>query len=525
MMKRRVGLGVLMAGLVAIAFVTGAWLERPQPAAHGTVYQQARLFEAVLGAIRAHYVDSISETDLYYRATTGIVDHLRDPYSALLVNDAYRRFQQDIAGTHDGLGLQVDLRAGAVVIAAVAPGSPGERDGLLPGDRIVSIDGQPTKGWNVEEASSALRGDPGTEVTLVVRRLGESDSSTHRLFRRAVHLPAASHGVLLPDSVGVVRVDVITSTSAAELEASVDSLRQRGMRSLVLDLRYCPGGILNQGIAIADLFLDPGQLIGTLRGRTPEETTEFRAKSDQAWPGLPVALLVNGGTASSAEIIATALQDHDRAVVVGTSTYGKAAVQSTLALSDSIAIRLTTARWYGPSGRTIQRPGLIPPDPAAPPVPADSAAPLEFYTDAGRAVPSNRGVVPDVIVGPVERTPAEQAFRRAVGEALPHYYDLLAAFAQEQRVAGVIRDTTVIITPRLRHDFIERLKNEQVPIPPELLPAIQPMIDRDLREAIAGEVFGAAAADRLRLAADPQLQRAIGALAEVPGVEAALAAH
>jgi carboxyl-terminal processing protease len=510
-MKRRISLLSLMAGLLVLAFFTGGWLKRPEPAANNNVYQQARLFETVLSAIRRSYVDSISEPDLYFRATTGIVDHLHDPYSALLVDGAYRKYENDLSGSYVGLGLQLDLRAGAVVVAAVDPDSPAEHDGILPGDRIMSIDGRPTKGLNVGQASEALQGEPGTEVTLVIRRVGEPDA-THRLARRMVHVRAASPGILLPDSIGVVTLSRITATSARELRESIDSLRREGMKALVLDLRYNPGGVLSQGVAVADLFLDRGELVATLRGRNPGDVTAFRAEQDQAWPGLPLAVVVNGGTASSAEIIAAALQDHDRAVVVGTQSYGKGAVQSTIPLGDGLALKLTTARWYAPSGRTVQRPGQFPRDGAA--APADTTESLRFYSDSGRPLDNAAGIIPDLRATPQQLTAGEAAFRHELGGELSRYYDLLTAFAQELRESETPPDSNFQVTAQLRADFRMRMEREGLTVPRSVFEGARSMIDRDLEEAIAQELFGPTVAARRAVVHDRQIQAAVRALAD-----------
>lgn len=512
-MKRRISAVSLVAGLLVLAFFTGGWLKRPAPAANNNVYQQARLFETVLSAIRQHYVDSISEPDLYFRATTGIVDHLHDPYSALLVDGAYRKYEGDLAGSYGGLGLQLDLRAGIVTVAAVDPDSPAEHEGLLPGDRIVSIDGRPTKGLNVGQASEALRGEPGTEVTLVIRRVGEPEA-THRLSRRMVHVRAASPGILLSDSIGVVTLSRITAVSAQELRESVDSLRREGMKALVLDLRYNPGGVLNQGVEVADLFLDRGELVATLRGRNPDDVTAFRAEQNQAWPGLPLAVVVNGGTASSAEIVAAALQDHDRAVIVGTPSYGKGAVQSTIPLGDGLGLKLTTGRWYAPSGRTVQRPGQFPRENEGRTPAADTAEGAGYFSDAGRPMMNASGIVPDLTVAPRQLTKAETQFRHALGGELPRYYDLLTAFAQELRQSDAPPDSSFRVTARLRGEFRNRLQREGVTVPAAVFDAAEPMIDRDLEEAIAQELFGSAAAARRTVVHDPQIQAAVHALAD-----------
>jgi carboxyl-terminal processing protease len=511
-MRARWGLIALVTGLVTVAFFTGAWLRRPEPAANDNVYQQARLFEDVLAAIRAHYVDSIPETDLYFRATTGTVDHLRDPYSMLLVGDDYRRFKGRLDGVADGLGVQLDLRGGRLTVAGTTPGSPAERDGLLAGDQLLALDGVPTKGWNLERAAAALRPEAGDTVAVTVKRAGVPAPITHRLVGGRVHVRAISSGVLLDDGVGVVALRIVNDSAARELGETVDSLRALGMRSLVLDLRSNPGGVLSQGIAAAQLFLDQGQRIGTLRGRTERQTTEYAADSAQRWPGLPVVLLVNGATASSAEIIAGALQDHDRAVVVGATTLGKGAVQSTIPLGRDVAVKLTTARWYTPSGRGVQRPlrGL----PFAP----DTTA--VFRSDHGRSLPNASGIHPDVPLAFDAPSRAELAFAFALGGDLSAYRDVLAAYAAELAA----RDTTpqlaaaglesLQVTPAMRAEIGRRLRKAGLEVPPAVLRGAAAKLDRDFGEELARAGGGEDAAERRRLREDREVRAAAAMLHE-----------
>ncbi|HEU4698348.1 MAG TPA: S41 family peptidase [Gemmatimonadales bacterium] len=503
-MRARWGMITLVAGLVTVAFFTGGWLKRPEPAANGNVYQQARLFEDVLAAIRTQYVDSISETDLYFRATTGTVDHLRDPYSMLLVGDAYRRFTDKLNGTTDGLGLQLDLRDGKLAVAGTTPGSPAERDGLLPGDLLLTIDGTATKGWNIERAEAALRPEPGDTVTVTVRRAGIADVITHRLVSGRVHVRATSPGILLDQGVGVVALRVVSDSAARELAETVDSLRALGMTSLVVDLRSNPGGMLNQGIALAGLFLDRGQTIGTLRGRTERQTTVYTAEGPERWPDLRVALLVNGGTASSAEIFAGALQDHDRAVVVGAPTLGKGAVQSTIPLGRDVAVKLTTARWSTPSGRGIQRPlqGL----------PFNPDTTEIFRTDSGRPVPNAHGILPDVRLPRTQPAPAELALADALGGDLSAYRDVLEAYATELATQGQVTSDTLAVTPAMRREVAQRLHAAGLRVPARVYEAAAAVVDRDLGQELTRAAFGAAAADRRRLREDAQVHAAAALL-------------
>ena len=516
--RKRLGLATLLAGLLAVAF-TGGWLSRPEPAANGTVYQQARLFEDVLTAIRRHYVDSIDETDLYFRATKGIVEHLNDPFSTLLADDSYRRYNEQLSGNWDGLGLQLDLRAGKLFVAAVTPGSPAGRGGIQPGDQLLAIDSVPTKGLNLGQATESLRGDAGTAVMLHVRRGGIGDPVVHRIVRAPIHVPATT-GVLLDSGVGVVTLSGITSASAGEFRRTVDSLRAEGMTSLVLDLRHNRGGFVRQGAEIADLMLHEGQAIGVLEGRTEDETQRYAATRAEPWPDLRIALVVNGGTASAAEIIAGALQDHDRAVIVGTPTYGKGAVQSTVPLGREIALKLTTAHWRTPSGRSIQRPVQLPKDDeirrAAGLVPsgrADERPPERWLlTDNGRAVRDGHGIEPDLTVWEAAGDPGAAIIARSLGGDLTPFYEAVEALVTDLPAA----DST------MGDSLLAGLRRDGFGISDRAWRRAAPFVEQQLGDELARHRTGELELRRRILARDAQLQAAVSLVTDTERMDSLL---
>src|SRR3954453_3255933 len=258
------------------------------------------------------------------------------------------------------------------------------RGAFAPGDVILSIEGKTPAGWSARRLEEALAGGTGTSVTVLVRPWGSSTPVLRRLTRTVVHVPAASEGVFLGSGVGYIELRRISDGAAAELRQAINRLVDDGMTSLVLDLRGDPGGLINEGVKVASLFLHPGDTVAISEGRSPEHSKVYLAGLSGGWHDLRVALLVNHGTASSAELIAGALQDHDRAVLAGTPTFGKGVLQTTYPLADEVALKLTTARWFTPSGRSVQRPradtaggvGNRPP----------SLQPRTFRTDAGRPV-------------------------------------------------------------------------------------------------------------------------------------------
>jgi carboxyl-terminal processing protease len=524
-MKQRWGLIVVVA---AISFVSGGWLLQRGVASGGNVYQQARLFDDVLGHVSAYYVDSIGETDLYDRATRGMLEQLKDPYSVLLTGDDYRALTEQTSGNYAGLGIQIDVRDGWITVVAPLPDTPAERAGVTTGDQIIEVDGRSTEGWKNDEAVKALRGEAGTKVTITVRRSGVADPIAYNLTRAQIHIRSVPPGTLFEGGIGYISLNPVAETSAEELRSEITGMKTKGMKSLILDLRLNPGGLLDQGVKVADLFLDQKQEIVATRGRARGSTKEFYDEVKQAWPELPIVILVNDGTASAAEIIAGALQDHDRAVVVGTPTFGKGLVQTLFPLGDGVALKLTTARWYTPSGRTIQRIAKNEEDQAeqaaveaGDTVPgasdkehSDSAIrsrPI-YHTDAGRIVRGGGGIVPDLVIRPDTLSGGEKEFAKALGSHLPEYRDVLTTFALEAKKNGTVRSEAFTVTPEMRQQVYERLRAKGIDLTPAAYEGANGLITEQLGYEIARYAFGRPAEFRRRAHDDKQLQTAMGLL-------------
>jgi carboxyl-terminal processing protease len=525
-MKQRWG----VIGLVAvISFLSGGWLLQQGVASDGNVYQQARLFDDVLGHVSTYYVDSIGETDLYQKATRGMLEQLKDPYSVLLTGDDYKALTEQTSGNYAGLGIQIDVRDGWITVVAPLPETPAERAGIETGDQIIEVDGKSTEGWKNDEAVKALRGDAGSKVAITIRRAGITDPLKYRLTRAQIHMRSVPPGTLFDAGVGYISLNPVSETSAEELRQEITAMKGKGMKSLIMDLRGNPGGLLDQGVKVADLFLDSRQEIVSTRGRARGSTKEFYDEAKQAWPDLPIIVLVNDGTASAAEIIAGALQDHDRAVVVGAPTFGKGLVQTLFPLGEGVALKLTTARWYTPSGRTIQRIAkdeedqatqaamavvadtvLNAPDKAS----TDSALKQRpiFHTDAGRVVRGGGGIVPDLVVRPDTLTGPEREFAKALGNGFPQYRDALTSIALEAKKTHGIRSESFKVTPAMRQEVYTRLRSHDVDISESVFNGAGALIDEQLGYEVARYVFGRPAEFRRRAANDSQMQTAMGLL-------------
>ncbi|HRP07611.1 MAG TPA: S41 family peptidase [Gemmatimonadales bacterium] len=524
---RRWLLVVLIGG---ISFASGGWL------LHGTDTRAApsmggdQLFEQVLGAVRQYYVDSLPNDTLMSRAAHGLLYTLGDPYSTLLEGEDYRQLTEQTTGNYGGLGIQIDVRDGAIVVVAPLPQTPAERAGIEAGDQIVAIDGKTTSGFSQDDALKTLRGEPGTSVNLQVRRPGLQQLLPFKVTRETIHSRSVQTGTMLDDRVGLIQLNPVSETSATELRQEIERLRKSGMKALILDLRGNPGGLLDQGVAVSDLFLDEGQQIVSTRGRAEGMSRSFADEHEQRWPEMPVAVLVNQWSASAAEIIAGALQDNDRAVVVGVPTFGKGLVQSLFRLDRNRALKLTTARWYTPSGRSIQRDlsseeeqvrgaeeragGL---DQAA----IDSLP--THRTISGRIVRGGGGIVPDRVVTGDTVTTGERDFLRELGGGISDYRDALVSTAIAIKERGLVSNQGFQVTDQMRQMVFDHLARNDVNLTDEAKQGGRKLIDEWLSYEISRYVFGREVELRRRARDDNQVSTALELLQKAESPAALMA--
>lgn len=510
-MKKRWGLIMFVA---AISFFSGGWLLRGASAKSNKI-EGPELLGRVLQFVSEYYVDSIPPDSVYHMAAAGTLAELHDPYSGLEEGEDYRQLTEVISGNYGGLGMQIDVRGGWITIVAPLPETPAARAGIEAGDQIIEVDGKSTQGISQENALKVLRGTPGSSVALKVHRPGFATPLPFKLTRELIHNRSVQPGTMLENGIGYISLVSVSDSSAREMSREIDSLIPKGLKGLILDLRNNPGGSLDQGAAVSDVFLDPGAKIVSTHGRFAEMNKEFTDKAPQKYGKLPVVVLVNEFSASAAEIIAGALQDNDRAVVVGVPTFGKGLVQSFWTLGPGAGLKLTTGRWFTPSGRTIQRTAKSQAeqyalaelqasgkDSTAKPLPT-------FKTISGRLVKGGGGIVPDRIVRSDTLTEGEKNFAKAIGTNVTPYRDALTATALEVKAKKEVTSESFKVTPEMRQALVDRLKAKGIPLTPEAVAGGTSLLDDQLSWEIARYVFGREGELRRRNADDPQVHAAL----------------
>jgi carboxyl-terminal processing protease len=344
-------------GLAQVAARPGApswWPDRARD-------RNVRYFREVLQLVKENYVGDapVGYDDLTRAALDGMVGSL-DPHSQFLHADEFQQTEDELTNAFGGVGIQVEQRDGHIVVITPIAGTPAERAGLRRGDRLEKIDGQELANPTIEKTVKLVRGEPDTWVTLTVFRPAQNRNLDFRLKRERIRLDSVRHAEVRPGGIGYLQLTVFSERTGDEFKAALTGLERQGLRALIIDLRNNPGGLLDAAIEVCELFFDRDELIVYTQGRTPESREDFKAGGGNGRRTYPIAILVNGGSASAAEIVAGAMKDTKRAVIVGEKTFGKGSVQSVLELRDGEGVRLTTARYYTPSGLTIHEKGIQP---------------------------------------------------------------------------------------------------------------------------------------------------------------------
>ena len=357
-MRRNILAGAAFAGiLAALSAVEGIWTQsfaRPQD-----VYDSLKTFSDVLTLVEGNFVNEIEPRVLIQNAIQGMVSRL-DPHSAYMPPDLYREMQVETKGSFGGLGIEITLKDDVLTVVAPIEDSPAFVAGIKTGDKIVKVDNELTKNMTLVDAVKKMRGKPGTQLQLSIMRDGFKEPKSMLLKRDIIKIKSVKYKKL-DDRYACIRIAQFQETAAEEFKKAVKALRadMPQFKGLVLDLRGNPGGLLDQAVKISDEFIDSGLIVST-EGRSDSQKMEFQAKADQNTLSFPLIVLVNSGSASASEIVAGALQDHNKAIIVGTQTFGKGTVQTIYPLGDGSGLRITTAKYFTPNHRSIQEKGITP---------------------------------------------------------------------------------------------------------------------------------------------------------------------
>ena len=346
----------LFAGIAGILFVTA-----PSAgfAESSETYRQLNLLGDVFERVRADYVEDVTDKELIESAIKGMLSSL-DPHSTYLNADTYKRMQETTRGEFGGLGIEVSMENGFVKVISPIEDTPAYRAGVKPGDLITHLDDEPVLGLTLREAVDKMRGPINTDITLTVARTG-TEKPVKITIKRGI-IPVRSVRGRTEDKIGYVRISAFTEQTEPGLRKAITEIKGKlggDMEGLILDLRSNPGGLLDQAVAVSDAFLNRGEIVST-RGRRTQDSKRYNARGGDLVEGMPMIVLIDGGSASASEIVAGALQDHKRAIILGTKSFGKGSVQTIMPLGPHGAIRLTTSRYYTPSGRSIQATGIDP---------------------------------------------------------------------------------------------------------------------------------------------------------------------
>jgi len=505
---------------VVLSALVGGFFGSSVLATQDEVQQQYRVFTAALAAVEREYVEDVPSDRLVYGAIEGMLKTL-DPHSSFFDPKQYAQMRERQEGKYYGLGIQIQVIDGDITVMSIFEGSPAYKKGLRRGDVIARISGADAKGWTSEQAVSKLKGPKGTTVNISLRRRGYDDLINLDVERDEVNIVTVRGAFMIDKDTGYIKLGDFSETSDDEVGAALKQLTEKGMKRLVFDLRDNPGGPLDQAIRVANRFLPRGDMIVYTRGRISNSDQDYHAEEDSSFTHLPLVVLVNRNSASASEIVTGALQDHDRGLVVGETTFGKALVQSVYRISGNAGLALTTGRYYTPSGRMIQRPWDGSFDEYLTYTLRDQKADREHsgaqlkYTEGGRKVYGGGGIEPDkFMAGPVEGFNPTRFGRLLLARgAFANFADQYTAEG-DTRMQAANKNKKAIskgftVTSTMVGDFKTSLKNQKVTIDEASFTKDEAFITAMIKYDIDLALFGVSEARRNLIAKDPQAQFAL----------------
>jgi carboxyl-terminal processing protease len=513
----------LSAAAVAVVFcaLLGGFFGRGALVAQDQIAEQYKVFTAALDAVETDFVGEVESDRLIYGAISGMLQTL-DPHSSFMDPRSYAQMRERQEGRYYGLGISINVVEGGITVFSIFEGSPAYRQGLRRGDIIAGIEGEDTQGWTSDQAVALLRGPRGTSVRISIRRAGYPELIDLDVLRDEIHIPTVRAAFMLDETTGYILLSDFGENSNEEMGLALATLQEQGMQRIVLDLRNNPGGALDQAISISNQFLPRGDLIVYTRGRVSNSDQDYRATEESDYLELPMITLVNRNSASASEIVSGALQDHDRSLIVGETTFGKALVQSVYRVSGGAGVAVTTARYYTPSGRLIQRPWDGTFDEYLTYALREQEASKEHkgddlkFTDGGRRVYGGGGVEPDRrFDGPTEGFNPSRFSRTLAARNLFNTFAQRFTRAGDQRITvsptEPARELSVDfeVTEAMLAEFKEHVESSEVRIDEQAWQDDQPFIRAMLRFGIDVDLFGVEVGRKNLAGQDPQLGYAL----------------
>lgn len=513
-----------LGSLLIVLFAAG-WLLGWNRATARDRYEGVDIFVDVLAKINQFYVDPIDAGELVEGAVAGMLRRL-DPFSVYLDEDSFSDLQITTQGEYGGVGMVVSIRDEYPTVISPLEGTPAYRLGIRTGDVIVEIEGEPTRGLTINEVVKRLRGPRGTGVTIAIRREGESSDRDYTIIREIIRVKSVPYAMMYAGDIGYIRISSFSASTGDEVKRQLDKLEQQGARALILDLRENPGGLLSEAVDVSELFIAKGAVVVETRGRARNTDRTYTSSYPRPHLSQPLVVLVSAGSASASEIVAGAIQDHDRGLIVGQATFGKGSVQSVIILQGSrAALKLTTAKYYTPAGRSIHRDrfeagrdtdiaaGFPAPNSntnrdSVVAAPADTNRRPLFHTDSGRVVFGGGGILPDVVVElDSVQTLSIEIRRRSLDFKFANRY-----VASHD---GLGED--VEITPEMWLSFTDLLRQEEVEFEQHELESQRQFLELRIKSEIVRRVAGDAAAFRAVSDGDKSLQKALELLRKARG--------
>jgi len=496
---KKVFIPLLLIALICGIFIGSRLWANPD------TYQLLRIFNKILKDIEDNYVDEVNSDSLVRGAIEGLIGSLKDPHTVYLTKDEYEALRISTEGEFGGIGASIGKRNEKITVISPLEGTPAYRAGLLPGDIILMVDSMPTEGKSVELVIKQIRGKPGTKVVLTIQRETMPEAFNVEIVRAIIKLNAVRYFGMVNTDIGYIYLATFSRTADAELKNALDSLFIMGAKKIIFDLRLNSGGLLQEGVAVGELFLSKGEDVVSTRGRV-EPPRIFKVQKSYSYKEFPMITLVDGSSASASEIVAGALQDWDRSLIMGTHTFGKGSVQNVIPLEDGGALKLTTARWYTPSGRCIDKP-FAEQETIVIETKVDTLKEKAFITlgPLKRKVYGRGGINADMVVEPPKRTKLETEV--AIKNL---FFDFTLYYTNIHKNI----DKAFVVDEKVLNEFLNYLREKKLEPSEAQFDSSRIIFSQMLKQEIFTNLWGQKEGFRIRVENDPLVAKAVQLLKE-----------